>query len=146
MFNFGKDHGLKGLNKLTDDLRRVCVRSDATVDLKAYEDGFLLGWSSYCTSFHAYESGRKAENYMSYCPAAKEQLYREKYLIGKKVFDKTEQVIELEDRIESFKNKSQLSTNEQIELSRLKDDLQKIKSEIQLLEVQGKSLIHTPID
>ena len=146
MFSFGKDHGLKGLSKLTDDIRKVCVRSDATVDLKAYEDGFLLGWSSFCTSFHAYESGRKAETYLSFCPEAKENLFREKYLIGKKVYDKSEQVLDLEDRIENFKKKTQLNTNEQIELARLKEELQLLKRDIQLLEVKGKSLVHTPID
>jgi hypothetical protein len=146
MFSFGKDHGLKGLSKFTDDIRKVCVRSDATVDLKAYEDGFNLGWASFCTSFHAYESGRKAETYLSFCPAAKEELFREKYLIGKKVYDKTEQIFELEDRIEGFKKKSQLNSNEQIELTRLKDELQTLKRDIQLLDVKGKSLVHTPID
>ena len=146
MFNFGKDHGLKGLNRLTDEIRKVCVRADSSVDLKAYEDGFYLGWASYCTSFHAYESGRKAETYTSFCPAAKEGLFREKYLIGKKVYDKSEQVAELEDRIESVVKKTQLSTNEQIELSRLKEELLTLKREIQLLEVKGKSLVHTPND
>ena len=146
MFSFGKDHGLKGLSKLTDDIRKVCVRSDASVDLKAYEDGFMMGWASFCTSFHAYESGRKAESYLSFCPQAREELYREKYIIGKKVYDKSEQVYDLEERVESFKKKTQLNSNEQIELSRLNEELQALKRDIQLLEVKGKSLVRTPID
>jgi hypothetical protein len=50
------------MNKLTDEVRSVCITRDETVNLELYEDGFNMGWSSYCTPFNGFSMGRKGDS------------------------------------------------------------------------------------
>ncbi len=132
MKSFGYEQGRKGLGDLSDDIRKVCMRSDSSVDLESYVKGFNMGWSEYCTPLHGLENGLKVDLYKSYCPPEKEALYREKFFIGKTITDKSDQLSDLED---NFKN----SPND----SELKDSILQLKREIQILKQQGASPFHS---
>lgn len=139
MKSLGFEHGKKGLSSLTDEVRSVCVNAKQSVDLELYEAGFNMGWNTYCTSFNGYEMGRKGDLYKSYCPPDKEELFREKFLIGKTVHEKKDQVMEIEENIKEL-----IENNEKEEtLNKRQDHLLLLKREIQALEQQGTSLIHT---
>lgn len=147
MSGLGLEHGTKGLSKLTDEVRTVCVKNDQTVNLEQYEAGFNMGWSSYCTSFNGFDMGRKGDIYKSFCPPDKEDLFREKFLIGKKVYEKKDQVIELEEKIKQISidtEKESSSAASKDELKKFQNHLRSLKREIQALEQQGTSLVHTP--
>jgi hypothetical protein len=146
MKEFGFDHGKRGLSNHSEDLRKVCVTSDESINLEAYQMGFNTGWSDFCTSFHGFEMGRKGDIYKSLCPVEKEELFHEKFLIGKNVYDKKDQVAELEEKIKNLKTNSEKDLVSQAikdELKRNQDDLLSLKREIQALEQKGLSLIHT---
>ena len=142
MSAFGLDQGKRGLTNLSEEIRRVC---NENVNLEAYQIGFNTGWSDFCTSFHGFEMGKKGDIYKSFCPAEKEELFREKFLIGKTVYEKKDQVIEVEEKIkdllENEKDQSSVTLTE--ELKRNQDYLRSLKREIQALEQKGLSLIHT---
>ena len=143
MHTLGLEHGKHGGPNLAENIRRVC-RND--LNLEPYITGFNTGWSDFCTPFHGFEMGKKADNYRSFCPAEKETLFREKYLIGKMVFEKNDQLQDLEDKIKELSSqleKAQSNIALQDELKTYKDNLNSLKSEIQFLEIKGKSLIHT---
>lgn len=142
----GLDHGKRGLSNLSEELRRVCVTSDEAVNLEAYQMGFNMGWSNFCTPFQGFEMGKKGDLYKSFCPLEKEELFREKFLIGKKVYDKKDQVIEVEEKIKELKAASEKNPASQAlkdDLKRTQDYMLSLKREIQALEQQGMSLIHT---
>lgn len=146
MLQLGIDHGKKGLTRLTDDVRSTCVSGEQTVDLENYETGFNRGWSTYCTTFNGFDMGRRGDLYKSFCPIEKEDLFREKFLIGKKVYEKKDQVLEIEDKIQELnddleKDVGNITLKE--ELKKLQDFLLAEKRAIQALEQQGTSLIHT---
>ena len=140
MTAFGLEHGKLGLAKLTDEIRSVCQSKDQTVDLEKYETGFNMGWSSFCSPFNGYELGRKGDAYKSFCPAEKESLFHKKFLIGKSVYEKKDQVVEFEDKIKELKydidnNNNSSSTKD--ELAKNQEYLRILKREIQALEQEG---------
>lgn len=132
MKSFGFEQGRKGLADLSDDIRKVCIRNDSSVDLEGYIKGFTMGWKEYCSPLHGFENGQKVETYKSFCPAEKEALYREKFFIGKNLADKKDQLSELSDKIKNAPNDNEL-----------KDSISQLKREIQILEQQGSSPFHT---
>jgi hypothetical protein len=143
MYNLGLDHGKHGGANLVENIRRVC-RND--LKLEAYTIGFKIGWSDFCTPFHGFEMGKKADNYRSFCPAEKEILFREKYLIGKIVFEKIDQQHDIEDKIKELsgqleKDKSDIAIQDELKIN--KENLNSLKREIQFFELRGKSLVHT---
>jgi hypothetical protein len=147
MLELGLLHGTKGHNKLTDELRSICVTSTETINLELYETGFNKGWRLYCSSYNGFEMGRKADTYRSFCPLEKEDLFHEKFLIGKMVYEKNDQVMDIEDKINKItfnpeKEASSLNLQKD-ELKRLQDYLRSLKNEIQALEQKGTSLVHT---
>lgn len=143
MLAFGLDHGKHALSNLSEDVRRVCVTSDETVDLEAYQKGFNIGWTTFCTPFHGFEMGSKGDIYKSFCPVEKEELFHEKFLIGKKVYEKKDQVIELEEKIKEITPNTEKDLSAREELLKIQDYLRGLKREIQSLEQQGMSLVHT---
>lgn len=145
MHELGLDHGKKGMSKLTDELRSVCSSEANPIALDRYESGFNMGWSSYCTTFNGFNMGRKGDIYKSFCPNDKEDLFREKFLIGKKVYEKKDQVIEIEEKIQDLTSSidKDSSASSLDELKKIQDYLLSLKREIQSLEQQGMSLIHT---
>ncbi len=146
MLTFGREHGAKGLIKLTDEIQKVCQNYEPHVDLEKYENGFNQGWAQYCTPLSGFENGRKGDLYKSFCPVDKEEIFREKYLIGKKIFEKNDLEIELEDKIKSLSSSGELDLAAKSELSKLKEVLINLKREIQRLEQNGRKPIHTSID
>ncbi|MDO9184008.1 MAG: DUF2799 domain-containing protein [Bacteriovorax sp.] len=140
---FGLDHGKHGLSSLADELRRVCTTGESSVDLQAYQTGFNMGWSDFCTTFHGFEMGRKGDLYKSFCPLDKEELFHEKFLIGKKVYEKNDQVTEIEEKIKDLNPQAAQDLSKKEELIKIKDYLLALKREIQGLEQKGRSLIHT---
>ena len=102
MHLMGLDQGKRGLNNLSENIRKVCITNDKTVNLEAYQAGFKIGWSIFCSPSNGYQMGKKADLYKSFCPDDKEDLFREKFLIGKKVNEKFDQVSELEDKIKEL--------------------------------------------
>lgn len=144
MKNFGIEHGKKGLSKLTDEISSTCIRGEESVNLENYEMGFKIGWSSFCTSFNGFDMGRKGDTYKSFCPPDKEDLFHEKFLIGKKVYEKKDQVIELEEKIQELTSNVEADPASREELKKYQDYLRTLKREIQALEQQGVSLVHTP--
>jgi hypothetical protein len=136
----GIEHGKKGLSKLTDEVRSTC---GDRIDTELYERGFAMGWSSHCTPFNGFEMGRKGDTYKSFCPPEKEKLFREKFLIGKTVYEKKDQLSEIEDKIKDLKPSAEKDLASKDELNKLQDRFNLMEHEIQTLEQQGKSLIHT---
>jgi hypothetical protein len=143
MKSFGREHGLKGLVKMTDDIQKVCVSSQNSVDLEAYEKGFYIGWSEYCSPFNGFQLGLKADPYKSFCPQDKEELFHEKYLVGKKLFDKKDQLQDLQELLQSLNKESPTDTAGISQINSLKQEIQKIEQEIQLLDHVGRSPQHS---
>lgn len=142
----GLDHGKRGMPSLLEEVRKVCVTSDGFVNLEAYQTGFNMGWSDFCTPFHGFEIGKRGDLYKSFCPPEKEELFREKFLIGKKVYEKKDQVIEVEEKIKDLSNLSERDSTSvalKDELKKYQDYLRNLRREIQALEQQGMSLVHT---
>lgn len=131
MKSFGLEQGRKGLADLSDDIRKICIRSDSSVDLESYVKGFNMGWSEYCTPLHGFENGQNVELYKSFCPSNKEELYREKFFIGKALVEKRDQLSEFDDKIKKSPNDNEL-----------KESISQLKREIQILEQQGTSPVH----
>lgn len=142
MKTFGFNQGRYGLANLSDDIRKVCMKSDSSVDLEAYDLGFKMGWNEYCSPFHGYENGKKGDLYRSYCPPEKEELYREKFLIGKNVFEKNDQVNEIEEKIKKITPDAEHDLSAKEELRKMKDYQQKLNREIQSLEQAGINPVH----
>lgn len=143
MQSLGIEHGKKGFSRLTEDVRAVCMNNDKTVSLERYETGFNMGWSAYCTSFNGFEMGRKGDNYKSFCPPEKESLFHEKFLIGKTVYEKKDEVEELEEKIKDLNSIADKDMATKDELRKNQELLLSLKRDIQVLEQKGVSLIHT---
>lgn len=139
----GIEHGKKGLSKLTDELRSTCIRGEQSVNLELYERGFDMGWSSFCTPINGFEMGRKGDSYKSFCPPEKEELFREKFLIGKNIYEKKDQVTELEEKIKDLSSSTTGDLATKDELKKYQDYLLTLKREIQALEQKGMSPVHT---
>lgn len=144
MREFGYDHGRKGLNNLIEDVRKTCSRQGPALDLAKYQTGFEAGWTEYCTPFNGYRIGAKGDLYKSYCPPEHENLFHERFLIGKTVYDKKDQAKELEEKIlnlsEEGKDLTSPSTHD--ELNHYRSQLRDLNKEIQALEQQGMSNVH----
>lgn len=142
---FGFEQGSKGKPNLLEDIRKSCSRGNPSIDLAAYQAGFDKGWDSYCTSYNGFKMGEKGDPYKSFCPPEKEDLFHEKFLIGKQVYEKKDQVKELQDKLMDLSEEGKDLTNPSVhdEMTRLKNDIWTLNHEIQSLEQKGKSLIHT---
>lgn len=139
MFQLGLDHGKAGSAiKHTDDLRRVCFKKDKSVDLEQYEKGFTQGWLIYCLPNRAFELGKKGETYVSFCPKERESVFREKYLLGKRINDMNDVMEELNEKIEEIKSNGIESVADQDELNRLEKEFSDHKRQIQALEQEGQ--------
>ena len=139
MRSLGIDHGKRGMNNLSDDVRSTCNNSTFIADIEQYEKGFNIGWSLYCTPRNGFESGRKGDSYKSFCPTDKEDLFHEKFLIGKKVYEKKDQVSELETRVNDLTQSAEHDLGAKEELNKTKEYLLNLTREIQTLERQGEN-------
>ncbi len=142
MKEMGFSQGRKGLTNLTDEIRKVCIRSNSTVDLEGYAKSFEKGWSEFCTPMHGFESGKRGDIYKSYCPPEKENLFREKFLIGKRVYEKNDQVNELEEKIKDLTPAAEHDLATKEHLQKIQNYTQGLKREIQALEQLGMNPVH----
>ena len=145
MKSFGREHGLKGLAKFTDEIQKVCINAQNSVDLEGYEKGFLIGWSEYCTPMNGFLLGSRAETYKSFCPQDKEDLFHEKYLVGKKLYDKKDQLQDLKELYLSLSKGSPSDTSGQSQINPLKQEIQKLEQEIQMLDQVGRTPQHSDL-
>lgn len=144
MTDFGYDQGRKGQSNLIEDIRKTCLKRNADIDLAGYQKGFEGGWKEYCTPFNGYRMGAKGDIYKSFCPAEKEPLFHERFLLGKKVYEKKDQVRELQEKIMDLSEDGKDLTNpsSRDELNAYKNELRDLNKEIQHLEQQGMSNVH----
>jgi len=138
MYQFGLDQGSKGLLNLAESIRKVCNNTSTNVDLEGYIKGFNNGWNMYCTPIHGLENGMKGDLYRSFCPPIKEEHYHQSFLIGKKIYDKKDQVKELEDKIREIEQENSTELSAKDELNNLKENVLFLNREIQSLEQNGK--------
>jgi hypothetical protein len=144
MHSLGLEHGRRGLNDLLDDVRSTCGAT--AVGLENYGSGFSSGWDIFCTTYNGFQMGKKGDPYRSYCSALKEDLFHEKYFIGKKVYEKNDQVADLEEKIQDLVveiEKDSTSFSLKDELKKYQNEFLILKREIQALEQQGISLVHS---
>ena len=139
MRSLGIEHGKRGMSSLSDDVRSTCNNSNFIADLEQYDKGFNIGWSLYCTPRNGFESGKKGDTYKSFCPTEKEDLFHEKFLIGKKVYEKKDQVSEFESRINDLTPNAEHDLGAKEELTKTKEFLLNLTREIQTLERQGEN-------
>lgn len=139
----GFEHGSRGHSNLSDEVRKVCGTNEKTLNYDSYQKGFITGWINYCTPFRGFEMGKKGDIYKSYCPAEKEALFHEKFLTGKRLVDKKDQVNDLEEKIKELSSNSEKDLPVQAELKKLQENLRDLNRDIQRLEQDGKSQIHT---
>lgn len=138
MKDLGLFHGRNGSpKKYTDELRDTCMRSHPSIDLESYEKGFYQGWMEYCLPNRAFEMGKKADRYISFCPAEREAGFREKYLLGKHHYELKDVEEEIVSKMEELKPTISTSTSDLDEHSKLQKELDKTRREIQAIEVEG---------
>lgn len=138
MKELGLAQGREGSpKKYTDDLRDTCMGKNPSIDLESYEKGFYQGWMEYCLPNKAYEMGKRSDRYFSFCPPERESMFREKYLLGKHVFELKDEEEELKDRLEVLKPTISTNSADSDEYHKIQKGLEKLRSEIQALEIEG---------
>lgn len=138
MHNYGLQQGRAGAQKkLTDDLRNKCLSKNPEINLEEYEKGFYQGWTEYCLPNRAFEMGKRADRYVSFCPAERESQFREKYLIGKHHFELKDTEMEINEQINDLRPNINKSAADYDLYTKLQKEMEKIRREIQALEVEG---------
>lgn len=138
MKELGLSHGRMGSpKKYTDELRDVCLAKHPQIDLESYDKAFYMGWMEYCLPNKAFEMGKKADTYVSYCPPEREATFRRMYLLGKNHAELKDVEEEILDKMEELKPTITTSTDDLDEYNELQKELDKTKREIHALEVEG---------
>lgn len=138
MHELGLRQGRMGSpKKYTDEIRNVCRNRQPFVDLQQYELGFKKGWIEFCRPANALAMGKADDPYASFCPENRENLFREKYLIGKQIHELKDQEEELAEEIESLRTDHEKDDDSLAELKRLEKDLVDLRRNIQQLEIKG---------
>lgn len=123
--------------KYTDDLRKKCTNHDPVIDLEAYEKGFYQGWMEYCLPNRAFELGKKSDRYFSFCPPEREASFREKYLVGKHHAELKDVENDILEKLNEVKPHISDSAKDLDDYSKLQKELDKVRRDIQALEVEG---------
>jgi hypothetical protein len=138
MHALGLFHGRAGSpKKYTDEIRNRCMGNNPNIDLEGYEKGFNQGWMEYCLPNRAFEMGKRSDRYFSFCPAEREAMFREKYLVGKhhaELKDTEEEIVEKIEEIRPTINESATNFDD---YTKLQKELEKVRRDIQALEVEG---------
>ena len=138
MTNLGLTQGRSGSPKIyTEELRKACSKKNPNIDLEAYEKGFYQGWMEYCLPNKAYEMGKRSDRYFSFCPVQHETLFREKYLVGKHFNELSDVEDEILEKIEEIKPTINESSSNYDEYTKLQKELEKVRRDMQALEVEG---------
>jgi len=138
MFELGLKQGQMGSpQKYTDQIRNVCTHHQPPVELDKYEAGFKHGWSDYCRPANALTLGKSAEPYVSYCPENKEVMFREKYLIGKRINELKDIQEEMADELQELRLEASGDNDKLDEIKKKEKDLFELNRTIQNLEIDG---------
>lgn len=138
MMSLGLAQGKSGSpKKYTEDLRRKCSGFEPAIDLEAYEKGFYAGWTQYCLPNRAFEMGKKSDRYFSFCPPEREDQFREKYLIGKHHFELKDTEADIVQKMNDIRPDIKDSAADYDDYVKLQQELERIKREIQALEIEG---------
>lgn len=140
MMQLGLSQGKAGSpKKYTDELRSTCMAGHPNINLEAYEKGFQQGWTEYCLPNRAYEMGKRSDRYFSFCPPEREKQFREKYLIGKHHAELKDIEEEIVEKMDEYKPGPNSTTSTSDSYNKLRLELEKVRREIQALEVEGLS-------
>lgn len=123
--------------KYTDKLRDTCMSHKPDIDLAAYEKGFYQGWMEYCLPNKAFELGKRSDRYFSFCPPERESSFREKYLIGKHHAELKDVETDIVDKMEEMRPHISESVINLDDYTKLQKELEKVRRELQALEVEG---------
>lgn len=138
MMTLGLQQGRAGYpKKYTDDLRNKCMSKNPDINLEAYEKGFYQGWTEYCLPNRAFEMGKRSDRYFSFCPAEREDQFREKYLIGKHHFELRDTESDIVQKMNDIRPEINDSAADYDDYIKLQQELEKIRREIHALEVEG---------
>ena len=138
MSELGLSQGRAGSpKKYTDELRDTCMNGTTGVDLETYEKGFYQGWMEYCLPNNAFEMGKRSDRYFSFCPPEREALFREKYLVGKHHAELKDVETDIQDKLEEIRPHINESASNFDDYTKLQKELDKIRREIQALEIEG---------
>lgn len=138
MYQFGLNHGRNGSpKKFTEQLRSTCYLSAPPVDLENYEKGFEAGWKEYCRPANALSLGKISDPYVSFCPSEKEAVFREKYLIGKRINELKDIENEMIDELADLREDSADGEAQPEEIRKKEKDLVDIRKSITELEIAG---------
>lgn len=138
MHELGLRHGRMGSpQKFTDEIRRVCSNRQPPVDLESYESGFTLGWIEYCRPMNALILGKADDQYVSFCPENRENIFREKFLIGKRISELKSQEESLLDEIADARIEAVTNEQTSSDLRKLEKNLSDLQKDIQQLEIEG---------
>ena len=139
MMTLGLQQGRAGSpKKYTDEIRNVCLSRNPGIDLEAYEKGFYQGWAQYCIPSKAFDMGKKSDRYISFCPPERESQFREKYLIGKHHFELKDTESDIVQKMNSLRPNITKSAMDYDDYTKLQTELDKVRREIQALEVEGR--------
>lgn len=141
----GKDMNALGLSqgragspkKYTDELRSKCSNYEPVIDLEAYEKGFYQGWMEYCLPNKAFELGKRSDRYFSFCPPEREASFRQKYLLGKHHAELKDVESDIVDKMSEIKPYINEKVTHLDDYNKLQTELEKVRREIQSLEVEG---------
>lgn len=139
MYHFGHLHGKKGSpQKYTDEIIDTCASEKFHPNIENYERGFMKGWEEYCLPMNAYKMGQQGDKYYSFCPPAREGMFREKYLLGKQYNELKDQQAEIEEKISDLKKELLENPDRSSDVFKLENYLKKIKTDIQKIEANAK--------
>ncbi len=138
MTELGLKHGRMGSpKKFTEQLRNVCAGRESIIDLEKYEKGFELGWTDYCTPSNALSLGKISDPYVSFCPTPKEAMFREKYLIGKRINELKDIENDLMDEISQLREEALRDEASSDEVKKMEKDLSDLRKSLTKLEIDG---------
>lgn len=139
MYHFGHLHGKKGSpQKYTDEIIDTCATEKFHPNIENYERGFMKGWEEYCLPSNAYKMGQQGDKYFSFCPPARESMFREKYLLGKQYNELLETQADLEEKISDLKKELSDNPNRASEILKYESYLSRLKANIQKIEADAK--------
>lgn len=141
MYQFGHKHGSLGLTKnYLEDIRDTCLKRNPTLDLSQYQKGFEIGWKEFCTPMRGFEMGRRSDPYIQFCPADKEEIFHQRYLMGTRYYELKDLENELSHKIEELKDDIDSDASTYGQYIDTRNELEKIQQEMQALLTQGRAL------
>jgi hypothetical protein len=95
--------------------RRMCLKSDLTLNEDLYHNGRHAGLLEYCTSDNAFEMGKSGQTYQFVCPANLEDAFLARYRQGQSVFRLQTANASLQDKIRTLEVEIKFSRSERRE-------------------------------